>query len=489
MGEQPGLGDDRILSSFGYRQELRRALRSFSLYAVAFSIISITTGLFTNFGFGLQHLGPASIFLWPVAAVGQFLVALVVAELGTRIPLAGYSYQWGTRLVNPAYGWFVGLVGLAYMAVGGAAINFVVAAPLWATILGLNASDPQVLIVIAAVLTLATLAINIVSVALAARINNVAVFTEIAGTALAALVLLGLWATHPIHPASFLLDTGGVHGAGILRQLPYAALLGIFTIVGFELAADLSEEAVQARISVPRAVLWSEVSASVLGMVALVGFAIAIPNLHQITVSPVPLYAIVRYWLGPALSGIFILVVVFSIFALTVVGTAAGARLIYAMARDGILPFSSTLRRVNARTRTPIVALLVMAGLSVCFALFGYASDRTGGSAFLTLVTATAILPFVVYLLTVLAYVLRRPRLVALPGAFDLGRWAAPVMYLALAWVVIALAALTIPRDFWGADVVVGIVLAVAAIWYLVALHRRLRTGAAGVGAGQRADD
>ena len=62
-GSKP-LGDDQILASFGYKQELRRALKLFSLYAVAFSIISITTGIFTNFGFGLAHLGPAFIWFW-----------------------------------------------------------------------------------------------------------------------------------------------------------------------------------------------------------------------------------------------------------------------------------------------------------------------------------------------------------------------------------------------------------------------------------------
>src|SRR5713226_5815428 len=77
VSEQVAASDEGINQSFGYKQELRRALRLFSLYAVAFSIISITTGLFANYGFGLAHLGAAMIWLWPVAAVGQMLVALV----------------------------------------------------------------------------------------------------------------------------------------------------------------------------------------------------------------------------------------------------------------------------------------------------------------------------------------------------------------------------------------------------------------------------
>src|SRR5260370_8415398 len=166
MSESLPLSDEGINQSFGYKQELRRALRLFSLYAVAFSIISITTGLFANYGFGLAHLGAAMIWLWPVAAVGQMLVALVVAELGTRIPLAGYSYQWGARLVNTTYGWFTRFVGLAYLAVGPAGINFVVVAPVIATILNLAASNPPVNRAITLVIFLALPPFNIISLPL-----------------------------------------------------------------------------------------------------------------------------------------------------------------------------------------------------------------------------------------------------------------------------------------------------------------------------------
>ena len=325
--------DEQVLQSFGYRQELRRALRLFSLYAVAFSIISITTGIFTNFGFGLAHLGPASIWPWLLAGVGQLLVALVISDLGTRMPLAGYSYQWGSRLVNSVYGWFVGFTALCYLSVGGAGITFVVVAPLWATILGLDPTNQTSNLIITVVLFALPLSINIISVALAARINNVAVFTEIIGTVVVALILIILFATRPIHPVSFLFDTGGVTGGDIVMQLPFAALMGIFTIVGFELAADLSEEAINARVTVPKAVIWSVVSSAVLGMVALIGFALAIPDLGKIAASPVPLADIFGYWLGSGLTKVLLLFVVFSIFSLSVVGTAATGRLIFSLAR------------------------------------------------------------------------------------------------------------------------------------------------------------
>src|ERR1700728_5193128 len=79
--------NDSVVSAFGYKQELNRALKFFSLFAVAFSVVSISTGIFLNYGFAINSFGPASIWIWPIASVGQILMALIIAELSTKIPV------------------------------------------------------------------------------------------------------------------------------------------------------------------------------------------------------------------------------------------------------------------------------------------------------------------------------------------------------------------------------------------------------------------
>jgi amino acid transporter len=488
MSEQE-LADDRINQSFGYKQELRRALKLFSLYAVAFSIISITTGISLNYAAAIGAMGPASIWLWIVASAGQLLVALVVAELGTRIPLAGYSYQWGARLVNTAYGWFTGFIGLAYLSVGAAAINYLVVAPLVATllqpVLHTDPANPHTNLLIVLVIFAANLTVNILSIALAARINNVAVFTEIVGMVGFAVIVFIAWAIHPNHGLGFLFTTGPANTGGLLLlALPAAALMGIFTIVGFELAADLGEEAIGARITVPKAVLWSVASSAILGLVALIGFTIALPNdFSKIAASSTPLVDIVNQWLGTFPATVFLVLVIFSILALDVVGLAATGRLVYAMARDNILPASRFLREVNPQTQTPIRALVTASLLGLLFTIYGWYISFTGNGkdAFFALVGATSTLPFIVYFLTVLAYVLRRDRMATLPEAFNLGAWAKPVMFAALAWTIIALGLLMIPKIFWLTDAIVVVVLVIAAAWYFAVLRGRLARGEAGV--------
>ncbi len=474
-----------VLERAGYKPELRRSLRFFSMFAIAFSIISITTGIFLNYGFGLAYWGPAAIWTWPIVGVCNMMIALVVAELGTRIPLAGYAYQWSARLVNPTYGWFVGFAGLLYMAVGGGAIMLEVASPLLLSEFNVNNPSARLVLTVAIILMLLPVVINIISIQVAARVNNVAVFTEIIGTVVFGVLLFVLWGVHAKpspYGAGILFNTTSAFHNPTWYAFALASLLGIFTLVGFELAADMSEDAVNPVSSVPRGVLWGLGLSVVLGMIALIGFTVAIPDLKTVASAPLPLLAIAGYWLPSWLVKVFVAFVVFSMFAILVVGAGAQSRLVYSMSRDNMLPFSAQLRKVNRRSQTPIVALLVFGVIDLGVMIYGYNQS----SAFGTLVGATAIIPtaiipYIIYFLITLAYAVKRRTLDSLPGAFSLGRWAWPVIGFVLVYTVVVMLVLSLPAPFHGSDKVLGYGLALAALWYFGGLLRRLKKGTAGV--------
>ena len=92
--------DSADLARFGYKQELKRSLGFFSSFAVAFSYISPSTGIFTLFSLGLTTLGGVFIWTWPVVALGQFIVALNFAEVSSHYPIAGSVFQWTKYLAN-----------------------------------------------------------------------------------------------------------------------------------------------------------------------------------------------------------------------------------------------------------------------------------------------------------------------------------------------------------------------------------------------------
>ncbi len=472
--------EEAILAKAGYRPELRRSLRFFSMFAIAFSIISITTGIFLNYAFGLSYWGPASIWTWPIVGVGNLMIALVVAELGTRIPLAGYAYQWSSRLVNSTYGWFVGFAGLLYMSVGGGAIMLGVASPLLLSEFNVNSPSPRLVLFVALVLMILPVFINIISIQVAARVNNVAVFTEILGTVVFGVLLFVLWAVKSKpspYGASILTNTTSTLHNPTIYAFALAGLLGAFTLVGFELAADMSEDAVNPRRSVPRGVIWAVAGSAVLGMIALIGFTIAIPDLKTVESAPLPLLVIAGYWLPSWLVKVFIAFVIFSMFAILVVGAGAQARLAYSMARDNMLPISGVLKKVNPRTQTPIVALLVFAVVDIAVTWYGYLQ----ASAFATLVGATAIIPYIIYFLITAAYAFKRRQLDSLPGLFSLGRWAWPVIIFVLVYSALIIFVLSVPAPFHSADKVVAYGAGLALLWYVTALVWRLRRGTAGV--------
>ena len=92
-GSGQDAADAHDLAGFGYKQELRRALGVYSSFAVAFSYISPSTGIFTLFApIGLAIAGPFFFWSWPLVALGQFIIALNFAEVSSHYPVAGSVY-------------------------------------------------------------------------------------------------------------------------------------------------------------------------------------------------------------------------------------------------------------------------------------------------------------------------------------------------------------------------------------------------------------
>ena len=108
MSQSSNDNDSKELAKFGYKQELNRTMRRFSSFAVSFSLISILTGIFANFHFGFSQVGNFIPISWTIVFAGQFLVALIMAELSVNYPISGYGYQWSYRLVGPKLGFITG---------------------------------------------------------------------------------------------------------------------------------------------------------------------------------------------------------------------------------------------------------------------------------------------------------------------------------------------------------------------------------------------
>src|SRR5262245_38434766 len=125
----------------GYRQELKRTLGSFQVFAISFAFISVAVGIFGTYDEVLQTAGPVGIWLWIIVAIGQILVALVFAQFAARIPLTGSSYQWASRLANPKIGWGFGWLSYCYLAIAVVAVDNALASQALMPLVGLEPDE------------------------------------------------------------------------------------------------------------------------------------------------------------------------------------------------------------------------------------------------------------------------------------------------------------------------------------------------------------
>lgn len=488
----PGRAEDQTrdandLQRFGYRPQLRRTMGLFSSFAIAFSLISITTGIFAGFQQGIREAGPAVLWSWGVVVLGQFLVALVLAELSTVFPLSGYGYQWTSRLVNPHYGFFVGWLLLLQFLTGFPGVCNTLASYLhgflWPAVNGVSHAPISVPWLTVVVISLVAF-IHLLGIRWASRINDAGVIAEIAGSALIALVLLAVCGFHRQEGWGILFNTTSYETGQPARFSGFALslLMGAWCLTGFEAAADLAEETRQPRKTVPPAILGSLLGSGVGGFFLLLAFILAIGDLAAVQASATPLLDIIQLRLGAGTVNALMIVVFISILACSVASMAAATRLIFSLSRDHMLPGSSFLAKVNPAHATPSYAIGTVWLISSAVVL--------GLEKLAVITSISAVSGYLGYagiLWAALASAKRSAWAASDSQAqeeatFSLGRWRRPIGMGALLWTLLLTAALTIPAVDGGhlPAITTAVACTLGAAIYFALVRKRILQGTAG---------
>jgi len=360
--------DELTLQRFGYRQELNRSLGYFSSFALSFSVICITSGLFANYGDGLRAGGPAFVWTWLIVGAGQFLVALVFAQLARQIPLSGYAYQWTRQLAGKRLAWWAGWMMIVQFVTGMAGVAYALASYL-VPFFGFANSSRNIVAATVATLLLAAL-LNHFGIRLASLVNDYAVLAEILGTVVIGLLLFGIALHRKIHPFGYLFTHPGQPG-GFAYLGPFLAssLMSVWTLGGFEAAANVAEETRMAQKRIPVAIVLSEVSAVVLGLAVLVGFTLAVPSLEVASHHATPLLYIVGFYFPHYVVDAALAFVSIAIFASVLSNLTTLTRLVWAMARDHQVPASTFLSRVSTH-KVPANAIWVVTPITALFTIW-----------------------------------------------------------------------------------------------------------------------
>jgi len=435
LQEEAHHADVRDLARFGYNQELRRALGVYSSFAVAFSYISPSTGIFTLYALGIGIGGPAFIWSWPIVVIGQLIIGLNFAEVSSHFPVAGSVYQWTKYLSNRHYSWFTGWIYLFAGVLTVTAVDVTVPIVLIPLLNNLGLSIPNNTasqVTIGALVLVSTTLLNIFGVRLVALVNNTGVVFEILGMVVFALILLFFFRHQS---PSVVFDTSALTAGG---ANPYgtffaAMFMSLFVIYGFDTASTLAEETKNPRREAPRAVLAAIIGAAIIGAIFLFATLLAIPGNIDTYVANVvagkaaPPVDIITGNLPGWAANLYLFVVFAAIYVCCLAIQTSTIRLAFGMARDGKLPLGNVFNKVNPGLHTPVGTCIVIGVLSAIPLLY-YAG------AGIIAIAATGMI-YLSYILGNIAILLARFRGWPKDEApFKLGSWGMVINVLGLVW-------------------------------------------------------
>ena len=299
----------------------------------------------------LLEAGSATL---PVLLVATALVVLIgwcLTHFARRMAAVGGTYSYTARGLGPAGalvgGWalLIGYAAVAMAALVGSAVYL-------AGLFGLDPSPPVVAGACVLLGLLGTLC-AVRGIQLSAR---VALVLEALSISLVLTVLVALLLAPRGAPgtAAAVVD-GPVHWGAVA----VGVVLGVTAFMGFESAATLGVEARRPLVAVPRAVLWTPAVAGVLLLAAAAAQVVLlrVAPLDVLT-SPVPVAELAeRDGLG-LLRRLLDLGIATSFFACVTGSTNALGRVLFTMAREGVLP--AALGRTHPRFETPHHALTLV---------------------------------------------------------------------------------------------------------------------------------
>jgi amino acid transporter len=276
----------------------------------------------------------------------------------------------------------------------------------------------RVFLIFVVILVLAAV-MNIFRSHLLAVVNNISVWWHVAGAALVILILVFVPETH--QSVNFVF-TERINNSGFSNSsywflvLPLGFLLTQYTITGFDASAHLSEETNDAAEGAAKGIWRSIFYSAVGGYVLLLAFVFAVQDPGKVTAGGGGIDVIFSQALPEGWHFLVLLISTAGQLFCTTACLTSASRMTFAFSRDGAIPGSSWLSKVNPATKIPANAVMFVTAVGIIITLPALKSIGGVPVAFLAVVSIAVI---GLYLAFAIPIFLRWK----LGDAFEVGSW------------------------------------------------------------------
>lgn len=333
---------------------------------VLFGIAYITPFIvLTTFGVFSEASNGTLATAYALATAAMIFTAFSYAKLARLYPVSGSAYSYARKALDSRVGFMVGwAVLLDY---------FFLPMVVWligtAYLTNQFPSIPGAVFLIGFIVL--TTVLNIIGISVAARVNLALISFQM----LVLIIFVVLALSHIL----------GGSGSGMTLQpfwnstttisaVSAGAALTAYSFIGFDAVSTFAEETKDARRTVPRAIV---LTATIAGLIFVV-VAYVVQLVHpggKFGNADSAALDIARQIGGDFFGAVFLATVIVAQFTAGIPIQAAGARLMYAMGRDGVLP-RRTFGALHPKWHTPLFNLL-LTGFVGLIALFLSVSTST----------------------------------------------------------------------------------------------------------------
>ncbi|GAA98534.1 uncharacterized protein L969DRAFT_50109 [Mixia osmundae IAM 14324] len=449
---------------YGYTQTLHRGWKQFESFSAAFGSLYFVGGIRILFSIGIKS-------------------GAVLAEVCSAVPLSGSIYIWAADAGGPKYGRLFGFVTAFWSTTAWtsfvacntqATTNFLISElnAFHATFDGpLDYSNFEYRLV-------AWLCAQVfLALAILTNLMPPRVFTWIFRGSFAIIMIdfvmtmtwlpIGVARTYGFQPASFLLTYYNGTGAPDIWNIMLVFLSTSGVMTGFDAAGHIAEETQGASLRTARGLFWGCAATGILAFPVLMLFLLCSPSLDVLFAldAPQPFVNLYALALGNAGQIVMTAVAIFGLFMNTSLAIVAASRLIYAIARDGVLPGSIWISRISehGQPRNAVLFIWIVSAALICTIL-------PSQVAFTSLVSAAGLPLITSYALVAGARVFCTPHKYR-EAKWNNGPFSLPFCWIALIWSLFLTAVLLSPYQFpvtaqtfnfgppiWAAVTMMGIV-------------------------------